>query len=208
MLFLKSYLRAFLPVTKSIIFVDTTTFATNSAKKGFNDPNNSIPCSNCKSWNLKMRNWNRRTARSRVSCQSWRARPARQFQPHLGRSTESSPRPLINLKQTTSDSGMRMEPWSVLFPSCRSDCGHGHRVIPKDLKVGHVATLLFTTIWLFHCGQVSQAEGVSLKQNIFSISILKWHISFCTMPGFNIYMNIDIYINTHPWLTENLFLWP
>ena len=139
-------------------------------------------------------------------------------------------RPLINLKQTTSDSGglevaesrititqlrayhvfsgMRMEPWSVLFPSCRSDCGHGHLVIPKDLKVGHVATLLFTTIWLFHCGQVSRAEGVSLKQNIFSISILKWHISFCTMPGFNIYMNIDIYINTHPWLTENLFLWP
>lgn len=92
MLFLKSFLRAFIPVTKSIIFVDTTTFATNSAKKGFNDPNNSIPCSNCKSWNLKMRNWNRRTARSRVSCQSWRARPARQFQPHLGRSTESSPR--------------------------------------------------------------------------------------------------------------------
>ena len=90
MLFLKSFLRAFIPVTKSIIFVDTTTFATNSAKKGFNDPNNSIPCSNCKSWNLKMRNWNRRTARSRVSCQSWRARPARQFQPHLGRSTESS----------------------------------------------------------------------------------------------------------------------
>ena len=46
----------------------------------------------------------------------------------------------------------------------------------------------------FHCGQVSQAEGVSLKQNIFSILILKWHISFCTMPGLNIY--IYRYINT------------
>ena len=79
-------MRAFIPVTKSIIF------AINSARKELNDRNNSISCSNCKNWNPKMRNWNLRTAHSRVSCQSWRARPARQFQPHLARSTENSPR--------------------------------------------------------------------------------------------------------------------
>ena len=46
---------------------------------------------------------------------------------------------------------------------------------------------------------VSQAEGGSLKQNIFSILILKWHISFCSMPGLNIYIYRYINTHTHGW---------
>ena len=126
------YLRAYIPLTNRIILLNTTTYAIISAKKRIQYyTNNSISCSNCKSWNPKMRNWNPRIAHSRALYQSWRVRPARQFQPHLVRSTESSPRWCVCVSL--------MSPWTqVLFAMFNS-------------KWACFLSLLSPTTWVLGC---------------------------------------------------------